>query len=73
LKSEQIIYQIIGKNIKSIRERNGKTQQEIADMCDFEKSTISRIEAGRTNLTIKNLYKLSTALGVKIVDLVDIE
>ena len=73
MKSEQIIYQIIGKNIKSIRERSGKTQQEIADMCDFEKSTISRIEAGRTNLTIKSLYKLSTALGVKIVDLVDIE
>jgi len=72
LKSEQVIYKIIGKNIRYFREKNGKTQQEIADICDFEKSTLSRIEAGRTNITIKNLYKLSVALGVRIMDLVDI-
>ncbi|MEA4983214.1 MAG: helix-turn-helix transcriptional regulator [Paludibacter sp.] len=72
MKSEQVIYKIIGKNIRYFREKNGKTQQEIADICDFEKSTLSRIEAGRTNITIKNLYKLSVALGVRIMDLVDI-
>ena len=72
MKSEQVIYKIIGKNIRYFREKNGKTQQEIADICDFEKSTLSRIEAGRTNITIKNLYKLSVALGVRIMDLVDL-
>jgi len=40
------------------------TQQQVSDICDFEKSTVSRIEAGRTNLTVKNLYKISRALGV---------
>ena len=73
MKSEQVIYKIIGKNIRYFREKNGKTQQEIADICDFEKSTLSRIEAGRTNITIKNLYKLSVALGVRIMDLVDLK
>jgi transcriptional regulator with XRE-family HTH domain len=71
--SEQNIYILIGKRIKNIREDKGFTQQEIGYRCDFEKSTMSRIEAGRTNLTVKNLYKLSQALGVKLKDLVDLE
>lgn len=71
--SEQNIYKLIGERIKSIRENKGLTQQQVSDECDFEKSTISRIESGRTNITIKNLYKLSKALGVKMKDLVDVE
>ncbi|MCS2699240.1 helix-turn-helix domain-containing protein [Phocaeicola dorei] len=34
---------------------------------------MSRIEAGRTNLTIKNAYKISLALGVRLKDLLDVE
>jgi len=62
--SDKNIYLLIGQNIKSIREGKGMTQQQVSDICDFEKSTVSRIEAGRTNLTVKNLYKISRALGV---------
>lgn len=69
---EKNIYILIGSRIKDIRESKGMTQQQISDICDFEKSTVSRIEAGRTNLTIKNLYKISQSLGVKMKDLVDI-
>lgn len=64
------LYIAIGKKIKSIREEKGLTQQNLADLCDFEKSNLSRIEAGKTNITIKNLYKISKALGVKISDLI---
>lgn len=70
---EKNIYILIGSKIKEIRENQGKTQQDIADFCDFEKSTVSRIEAGRTNITVKNLHKLSLALNVRIKDLVDVE
>jgi len=41
-------------------------------LCDFEKSSMSRIEAGRTNPTITTLFKISEALAVTIKDLVDI-
>lgn len=63
------LYIAIGKKIKSIREEKGLTQQNLADLCDFEKSNLSRIEAGKTNITIKNLFKISKALGVDISDL----
>ena len=49
------------------------SQQDLAAKCNFEKANMSRIEAGRTNLTIKNAYKISTALGVKLKELVDVE
>jgi len=48
--SEVNIYILIGRKIKNIRESKGLTQQEVSDKCNFEKSTVSRIEAGRTNL-----------------------
>lgn len=71
--SEESIFVLIGKKVKSVREEKGKTQQDLAALCNFEKSTISRIEAGRTNITLKNLYKISQALNVKITVLVDVE
>lgn len=70
--TEVKLYILIGERIKSVREQKGITQQDLAARCDFEKSNLSRIEAGRTNLTIKSLFKISTALDVEIKDLVDV-
>jgi len=67
------IYISIGKRIQSIRIEKGLTQQEVADLCEFEKASMSRIEAGRTNLTLKNLYKISRALGVKMREIVSVD
>ena len=63
----------IGKNIRKIREEKNISQQDLAAICNFEKSNMSRIEAGRTNLTIDTLLKISDALQVKLVDIVDVE
>lgn len=70
---EENIYTLIGAKVKSLRESKGLTQIQVADLCDYEKTTISRIEAGRTNITVKTLYKLSHALHVPMKDLVDVE
>lgn len=65
------LQKIIGERIREIRESKGITQQDLAAACNIEKSNISRIEAGRTNFTISTLYKISVALEVKLIDLVD--
>lgn len=59
----------IGYKIKLIRESKGITQQKLAADCNFEKSNMSRIEAGRTNPTIYTLYTISLALEVDLCDL----
>ena len=61
----------IVEKIIQIREIKGITQQDLAAACNFEKSNMSIIEAGRTNFTISTLFKISQALGVRLTDLVD--
>ena len=57
--NEQQLFIKIGDKIKEIRLEKGISQQDLAAKCNFEKANMSRIEAGRTNLTIKNAYKIS--------------
>lgn len=52
----------LGARIKALRTMKGMTQHELAFQCNFEKASMSRIEAGRTNITIRTLYKIAQAL-----------
>lgn len=63
------LQELIGKNIREIRIRKNMSAQELASICDFEKSTMSRLEAGNTNPTVYTLYKVSRALGVEVKEL----
>jgi transcriptional regulator with XRE-family HTH domain len=45
------------------------TQNELAMECEFEKASMSRIESGQSNPTIRTLYKISDALDVHIGEL----
>ncbi len=62
----------IGLKIRELREEKNISQQDLGAACNFEKSSMSRIEAGRTNLTIGTLLKIGTALNVKLTDMVDV-
>lgn len=59
----------LGERVKQLREQKGLSQQELASMCDFEKSNMSRLEAGNTNPTIFTLYKICKALDITLGEL----
>ena len=61
----------IASNIRRIRRAKGITAQELAYRCDMERSNISRIEAGRSNMTVRTLCLIGTALGVSLKELVE--
>ncbi len=63
----------IGQRIKFLRESKGITQQDLAAMCNFEKGSLSRIEAGERNLTLLSMFKISQALDITIEVLVKVE
>ncbi len=63
----------VGERIRDFRQGQSMSQSSLADECDFERSNMSRIEAGRTNLTLRSLFRISRALGVKLSDLLDVE
>ena len=61
----------LGLNIKRIRQEKGITQVELGYMCNFEKSNMQRIEAGKTNPTIKTLLKIAKSLKVSLTELIN--
>ncbi len=63
----------IGKRIKELREQKNISQQDVAGLCNIEKSNFSRLEAGNTNPTLYTLSKIAEHLGVTLSELVDIE
>lgn len=60
----------ISLNIKVLRLKKNLTVQEVAYRCNIERSNLSRIEAGRSNLTVKTICQICEALDVSFEYLV---
>ena len=60
----------IALKIKALRKERKLTVQELAYRCDMERSNLSRIEAGRTNLTVKTMCIICNALSVSLRDVI---
>ncbi|MBE6176893.1 MAG: helix-turn-helix transcriptional regulator [Alistipes sp.] len=60
----------IAERIKALRKERKLTVQEVAYRCDMERSNLSRIEAGKTNLTIKTICAICSALEVRLSDVI---
>lgn len=56
----------IGLLIKSVRQRKGLTQEQLAELSGITRSTISKIEAGKFNASIDLLEKLIKPLGAEL-------
>jgi len=59
----------LGRKIKEIRTKKGLSQTFLASKCNFEKASMSRIESGKTNVTVLTLKKICSALDIEVIDL----
>ncbi len=64
---------LFGVTLKRIRESKGLSQIDLASLCYMEKSSISRLENGRTNATLTTIIALSSALEINPKDFFDFE
>ena len=71
MKKDEILVKI-GMKIRKLREEKNIPQQDLAAACNFEKSNMSRIEAGKTNLTVGTMIKICEGLNITLVELVDV-
>ena len=60
-------------NLRNIRKEKGVTLEALAEKTGFSHSYISRIEAGKRNVSLKNLELFADALGVLPQDLISEE
>jgi transcriptional regulator with XRE-family HTH domain len=59
----------LGLSIRSIREKQGLSQESVALACGLDRSYFGGIERGEHNVAVINLEKIATSLGVNIKDL----
>ena len=63
------IYQIVGQKVRKRRKELGFTQERLAEASGLHRTYIAGIEAGKRNISLKNLEKLAKALKVSPDDL----
>lgn len=63
--------ELLGKTIKSIREKKDMTQEDLADKAASNVSYLAKIENGYVNTSVRYLIKIARGLGVKVRDLFD--
>jgi transcriptional regulator with XRE-family HTH domain len=63
---ETQVLSTLGKKIRAIRVSKNLLQAELAAQCGFEKASMSRIESGKTNVSVLTLARISKALNVEI-------
>lgn len=63
----------LGKNLKKYRLDCGMTQEILAEKIGIHPTYVGKLESGKNNPSVKLLFKVSRALGVKLSDIFDFD
>lgn len=61
----------LGRSIRALRQRQGRTLREVAAACGFTVSLLSKIETGATSPPVATLSAIARALGVPVASLLE--
>ena len=61
---------VVGQVIALFRKRKGVSQEVLSGLADIGRTHLSAIERGERKPTLETLYRISTALDVKMSDIV---
>lgn len=67
--AEQNFLVSIGKNIRAAREAANLSQRELAGRAGHRQAYLSRIEAGKVNVTALTLLRIASAAHVNVIEL----
>jgi len=67
IKSEILVK--FGHKVRDLRIQQGLSQEQLADLADVHRTYIGMIERAEKNITLINIQKIASALGVGIIDL----
>ena len=66
---EENLHRVIGETIRTLRKDRGLTLKQMARRTNLSVSLLSQIERAESSASISSLYKVATALDVRIQDL----
>lgn len=58
-----------GRLVRKYRKEKNMSQEQLALLCNIDRSYLGRIERGEVNPTLEKIYELSNALHIKASDL----
>ena len=61
----------LGRNIQTLREARGQTQQQIARLAGIPRATWANLESGAANPTLAVLVRVAQALSVRLEELIE--
>lgn len=64
------VTQVFAENIKRFRQKQGLSQETLADLAGLHRTYIGAVERGERNITLLNANKIAEALGVRLSDCV---
>jgi transcriptional regulator with XRE-family HTH domain len=67
---KQEVANIVGSRIRSIRQSKGLTIEQLAFETGVEYTQLSRIERGRINTSVFQLYMISKALSINFSEII---
>ena len=53
-----------GQRVREARQAKGLSQETLASLCDLDRTYIGSVERGERNISLVNIRKLATALGI---------
>ena len=63
----------LGKNIKKYRIEASLTQEKLAEKVGVHQTYIGKLETGKINASVKQLFIISRALNIKLSNLFDFD
>ena len=69
MKTEKELKKVFGHNIKTLRNRRGWSQENLAEKAGVSKNTISDIETGQKFARVKTFVRLAKAFETEVYEL----
>ena len=65
------IQKAFGIKVQQLRKKTNMSQEKFALSIDMDRTYLASVEAGRRNISIKNIKKIADGLNVSIGELLD--
>lgn len=65
----EAIQRQFGAAVRKLRREQNISQEQLADMCCLHRTYISDVELGKRNVSLENIAKIASALGISITGL----
>ena len=58
-----------GQRIRELRQAKDLSQEDLAELCDLDRTYISSLERGKRNVSLRNIAALAASLEVSLAQL----